>query len=85
MSLSGGPRAPKMIWEFHREIQPGDKVIARRGLSTILGIGTVTKTAYYDFAKGSARIGVSSPTTATAETSDEIFTGPQTAGADPPG
>ena len=81
--LEWGPRAPKMIWEFHREIQPGDKVIARRGLSTILGIGTVTKTAYYDFAKGSARIGVSSPTTATAETSDEIFTGPQTAGADP--
>lgn len=59
--LGWGPRAPKMIWEFHREIQRGDKVIARRGLNTILGIGTVTKTAYYDFTKGIARIGGSSP------------------------
>lgn len=59
--IGWGPRAPKMIWEFHRDIQRGDKVIARRGLNTILGIGTVTKTAYYDFTKGIARIGTSSP------------------------
>ena len=50
-----------LIWNFHREIQVGDHVIARQGGKAIRGIGTVTKTAYYDFTKGVERIGSSSP------------------------
>ena len=45
-----------IIWNFHRNIQEGDTVIARRGFKEILGIGMVTKTAHYDFAKGIERI-----------------------------
>ncbi|MDE0018874.1 MAG: Hsp70 family protein [Candidatus Poribacteria bacterium] len=52
---------PKTIWDFHCNIQVGDIVIARHGVNTILGIGTVTKTAYYDLTKGEKRVGVSSP------------------------
>lgn len=59
--LDWGPRAAKIVWEFHREIQIGDKVIARHGLSKILGIGTVTKTAYYDWAQATMRLGISLP------------------------
>ncbi len=40
-------RATKMIWNFCHEIQIGDIVLARRGLSTLEGIGTVTRVAYY--------------------------------------
>ncbi len=59
--LDWGPRAAKIVWEFHREIQIGDKVIARLGLSKILGIGTVTKTAYYDWPQAITRLGTSTP------------------------
>lgn len=59
--LDWGPRAAKIVWEFHREIQVGDKVIARHGLSKILGIGTVTKTAYYDWTQAITRLGTSLP------------------------
>ena len=59
--LDWGPRAAKIVWEFHREIQIGDKVIARHGLSKILGIGTVTKTAYYDWTQAITRLGISLP------------------------
>lgn len=59
--LDWGPRAAKIVWEFHREIQIGDKVIARHGLSKILGIGTVTKTAYYDWTQAITRLGTSLP------------------------
>lgn len=59
--LDWGPRAAKIVWEFHRDIQIGDKVIARHGLSKILGIGTVTKTAYYDWTQAITRLGTSLP------------------------
>ena len=59
--LNWGPVAPKMIWDFHRNIQVGDTIVARNGLSEILGIGTVTKAAYYDLTRGVERIGVASP------------------------
>ena len=49
-----------VIWNFHREIQVADLVIARQGRRAILGVGTVTKTAYYDFAKGVERVGAPS-------------------------
>ena len=58
--LNWGTAAPKMIWDFHRNIQVGDTVIARRGSNEILGIGTVTKTAYYDLTRGLERIGAAS-------------------------
>ena len=59
--LNWGPVALKIIWDFHRNIQVGDTIIARNGFSEILGIGTVTKTAYYDLTRGIERIGVASP------------------------
>jgi tetratricopeptide (TPR) repeat protein len=43
------------LWKFYREIQVGDIVIARWGRKDIVGIGRVTKKAYYDPQKGSAR------------------------------
>ena len=61
--LGWGPVVPKTIWDFHRNIQVDDIVIARRGFNKVLGIGIITKTAYYDLAKGEERIGVSSPAT----------------------
>lgn len=56
-----GAAVGKIIWDFHCNMQVGDIVIARRGYSEILGIGTLTKTAYYDLTKGIKRIGVPSP------------------------
>lgn len=56
-----GPRAPKMIWNFHDTIEEGDVIFARRGLNQILGFGLVTKKAYYDAEKGYERIGASEP------------------------
>lgn len=41
-------RAVNMIWAFYHEIKPGDIVLARRGRKTLVGIGTVTKAAYYE-------------------------------------
>ena len=51
---------PKIIWDFHRNIEKNDVIIARRGRDQILGIGIVKGAAYYDFEKGEKRIGVSS-------------------------
>ncbi len=43
------------LWQFYREIQVGDIVLARRGRKNIVGIGKVTKRAYYDSKKGKDR------------------------------
>ena len=51
---------PKTVWDFHHNIEKNDVIIARRGEGEILGIGIVKGAAYYDFAKGVKRIGVSS-------------------------
>jgi predicted Mrr-cat superfamily restriction endonuclease len=42
--------------KFYREISVGDIVIARRGVKQIIGIGEVTKTAYYDIKQGEMRV-----------------------------
>lgn len=49
-------QACNMVWRFYHEITPGDKVIARRGRSVIVGIGAVTGPAFYDEAKGIERV-----------------------------
>ena len=54
------PAIEKIIWDFHRDIWVGDTIIARRKSDEILGIGIVTKTAYYNFAEGEERIGTAS-------------------------
>jgi restriction system protein len=36
-----------MIWDFYHEMSPGDTIIARRGLKTIVGIGKVGNSAIY--------------------------------------
>jgi restriction system protein len=36
-----------MLWNFYHSIQLGDIIIARKGLKTIAGVGTVTKVAFY--------------------------------------
>jgi len=43
------------LWQFHRKIQVGDIVLVRRGRKRIVGIGKVTKRAYYDSKKGRDR------------------------------
>lgn len=47
----------KMIWKFYHEIHEGDTVIARKGTKIVIGLGTVTKEAYYDEPKGKMRLG----------------------------
>jgi hypothetical protein len=44
------------VWRFYHEITPGDVIIARRGTKKIAGIGTVTKTAFYDEGMGRERV-----------------------------
>jgi 5-methylcytosine-specific restriction protein B len=36
-----GPKSVKQVWEFVREIQPGDIVVANKGASEAVGIGVV--------------------------------------------
>lgn len=45
-----------VIWSFYHEIEVGDVVIARRGLKRIIGIGAVTKNAFYDEERGIERV-----------------------------
>ena len=45
------------IWRFYHEITPGDIIVARRGTKKMIGIGTVTGTAFYDEEKGKQRVG----------------------------
>lgn len=45
------------VLKFWREIQPGDRIIARGGRKKIVGIGTATGPAFYDQRKGAERIG----------------------------
>ena len=51
---SGGVR---QIWTFFHQVSPGDIVLARRGLTECLDVGTVTSNAYCDFSRGITRIG----------------------------
>ena len=43
--------ACRMLYNFYREVKPGDKVIARKGVKRLAAVGTVTKGAYYDSKK----------------------------------
>ncbi len=45
------------FWRFHHEIRIGDRIIARRGLKRIIGVGEVTGTAFYDVDMGKDRVG----------------------------
>jgi predicted Mrr-cat superfamily restriction endonuclease len=38
-----------MLWQFYNEIKIGDLITARKGLSAISGVGTVTRLAYYEY------------------------------------
>lgn len=49
-------RTCNLLWRFFHEILPGDRVIARRGRKRIVGIGTVTGSAFYDEAKAIDRV-----------------------------
>ncbi len=47
------------LWRFAREVKPGDIILARRGLRTIVGVGEVSEPYSYDAdASGSHRVGV---------------------------
>ena len=48
-----------ILRRFYHEITPGDLVVARRGTKKLVGIGTVTKRAFYDPAMGQQRVGMS--------------------------
>jgi restriction system protein len=42
-----GRKIAHMIWAFYHEISPGDIVLARRGRKILVGVGAVTRAAYY--------------------------------------
>ena len=46
-----------MLWRFLHDIQVGDGVIARKGTSEIVGVGTVSKSAFHDMNLGQERVG----------------------------
>lgn len=46
--IYGNTRTFNMFRDFYHSIKEGDIVIARKGRKKIAGIGTVTKSAYYD-------------------------------------
>lgn len=41
----------RACWQFVREMQPGDLVVAKRGRSTLLGYGTVTTEYLFDYTR----------------------------------
>ncbi len=47
----------RVFRNFYHSIKPGDLVIARRGLSKIAAIGTVTRAAYYEKNKNAVALG----------------------------
>ena len=48
--------AVKMLWDFYNEVEPEDVVIARRGRHFCIGLGRITRPAYFDLARGQARL-----------------------------
>jgi restriction system protein len=44
------------LWSFYHETTVGDVVLARRGRSRLVGIGTVQGSAFYDTTKGRERV-----------------------------
>jgi hypothetical protein len=42
------PRGGATVWSFLNDIQVGDTIVARSGLSRVLGIGRVVRAAFYD-------------------------------------
>jgi hypothetical protein len=50
LSASGtfGNNVPHIIFKFMNEIAEGDRVVARKGVSEVIGIGTVTREGFYD-------------------------------------
>jgi hypothetical protein len=56
-----GSRALSSLWPFLHSIEVGDTVVARRGVKTIMGLGRVTRSAYFDEASGNRRTGSRRP------------------------
>ncbi len=50
-------RDTNCLWNFYHEVSVGDTVIARQGTKRIIGIGKVTRTAFYDESMGRERLG----------------------------
>ena len=40
--------APKQVWDFYKNIQIGDVILARKGVRQIVGMGRVTSDYFYD-------------------------------------
>jgi hypothetical protein len=59
--LRAPTRATSSLWPFLHKIQVGDMVVARRGVKTLIGIGSVTRPAYFDEAAGQQRTGFPHP------------------------
>jgi 5-methylcytosine-specific restriction protein B len=59
----GEPGAVRSLWPFLHEIDVGDVVVARRGVKRVIGIGRVTRPAYFDEAAGNRRTGFPRPWT----------------------
>jgi restriction system protein len=49
-------REINMLWSFYHETDMGDRIIARRGRTKIVGIGTVEGAPFHDSEKGRARV-----------------------------
>jgi restriction system protein len=50
-------RDTNCLWSFYHEVSIGDTMIARQGTKRIIGIGKVTRTAFYDEDMGRERLG----------------------------
>lgn len=49
-------REVRALWEFHKEISIGDRIIARQGRKKIIGIGEVVGESYYSEEQGRKRV-----------------------------
>jgi len=58
--LSNGTKneaaSSRMIWDFFNKVHVGDVIVARRGRHFAVGVGIVTRTAYFDLSKGHERL-----------------------------
>jgi hypothetical protein len=53
--------AARMVYRFYHSIQPGDRVIARRGTKRLAAVGTVKSAAYFDATKNKATVKLKHP------------------------
>ena len=46
-----------MIWSFYHDVEPGDVIVARKGIKCLAAVGDVQGSAYYDSSKAVEAVG----------------------------